>query len=434
MLTEYGIRPPDDLSTSSLGTSIANIIQDKTRLQKQLEIQKPVLKSSMIFRLIRGEHVSTEELALYFPEFGATPDKNPYVCLILHVFNNAAVVDSLHNRRILSLLIKDDVLSKHSECVTGVEIDSERMVLIVYSHTGHDKPLKMAANRVLETMNNAVGPLKDINFNLYGGDEVTGSGDIFRSYQQAAHASNYPALGKDAICWYSDFSKLDTLYYFPIELESHLLSGMRTGQVDYITKIIDSLYTENFCNRKLNAFMLSHLIHEFRSIVTKVGLQLEDKEYTQEIFQAIENSDHGQGIAQTWALLRQISIELAVYSNRKKRSHNTQLINKIVIYIQEHYPDPNLSLTSIADEFGISETYLSSFFKEQTGEKFYKYLTSCRMNKASEYLAQSSLSIHEIGVQVGYMNRNTFQKAFSRWFSEAPSQHRKSRYNSVQGE
>ena len=109
--------------------------------------------------------------------------------------------------------------------------------------------------------------------------------------------------------------------------------------------------------------------------------------------------------------------------NDRKKSHNTQLRENVVQHILTYYMDPNLSLWSVADAFGVTEKYLSDFFKEQTGIAFHTYVTDLRMERAKE-LMESGISIADVAHEVGYSHKS-FSRAFKRLFGVSPTEYRK---------
>jgi AraC-like DNA-binding protein len=116
---------------------------------------------------------------------------------------------------------------------------------------------------------------------------------------------------------------------------------------------------------------------------------------------------------------------LADYARRGKRSHNDVLRQQMLDLVAEEYSDPQLSLTSAADRLGISESYLSHFFKEQTGRNFHVYLEELRMKRACELLKTTSVPVVQIATAVGYSSSNTFGRAFRRVHGMNATTHRR---------
>ncbi len=82
------------------------------------------------------------------------------------------------------------------------------------------------------------------------------------------------------------------------------------------------------------------------------------------------------------------------------------------------------SLNRLARLLGTNETKLKKSFATNCGTTVYGYLRKCRMQRASELLKNSALTMSEIGAEVGYSERTHFSRAFSRYYGISPSQYR----------
>lgn len=109
--------------------------------------------------------------------------------------------------------------------------------------------------------------------------------------------------------------------------------------------------------------------------------------------------------------------------SRNKNSYR-RLIDKIIAYIDDNYDNPNLSLISIAQSMCLTESYISSFFKQNYGMNIHNYIEQKRMTKAAELLKGSNLATTEIIEKTGYTNMNTFYKAFKRYYGITPKEYR----------
>jgi len=89
-------------------------------------------------------------------------------------------------------------------------------------------------------------------------------------------------------------------------------------------------------------------------------------------------------------------------------------IEQIKKYIRDYYVDPELNLTSVAQEFGFSSSYLSRKFKSETGKNFVEYLTECRMERAME-LAKLSRKMFATSADVGIPDPNYFGRCFKKY-------------------
>ena len=104
-------------------------------------------------------------------------------------------------------------------------------------------------------------------------------------------------------------------------------------------------------------------------------------------------------------------------------SDENEIVRRVKSYVHQHYEDATLE--QAAASVRMSPYYLSSFFHQQTGEKFIDYLTRARMKEAARLLAHSRLRINEIASLVGYTTANSFSRAFRQFYDKTPKEFRK---------
>lgn len=97
-------------------------------------------------------------------------------------------------------------------------------------------------------------------------------------------------------------------------------------------------------------------------------------------------------------------------------------IEQIKKYINDHYDDSSLNLTSVAQEFCFSSSYLSRKFKQEAGVNFIEYLTSCRMKKAME-IATTGQKMFNAAQAVGIPDPNYFGKCFKKHTGKSYSEY-----------
>lgn len=91
--------------------------------------------------------------------------------------------------------------------------------------------------------------------------------------------------------------------------------------------------------------------------------------------------------------------------------NSMELVRK---YLQEHYMDSTLNLTSVAQEFGFSASYLSRRFKQEIGKGFLEYLNECRMERAIK-MAQANVKMFQTSAEVGIPDPNYFGRCFKKY-------------------
>ena len=89
-------------------------------------------------------------------------------------------------------------------------------------------------------------------------------------------------------------------------------------------------------------------------------------------------------------------------------------IEQIVRYIEQNYADPHINLTSVAQHFGFSSSYLSRKFKQDTGKRFIEFLTECRMEQAMLMASEHEKMFVAAGA-VGIPDPNYFGRCFKKY-------------------
>jgi len=83
-------------------------------------------------------------------------------------------------------------------------------------------------------------------------------------------------------------------------------------------------------------------------------------------------------------------------------------------YIQEHFANQSLDLSTIATWVGVSKNHLSWEFSKETGQSLFAYLSQVRIERAIKLLEETNLLTYEVAEAVGFKNTETFARVFKR--------------------
>ncbi|NLM10114.1 MAG: response regulator [Clostridiaceae bacterium] len=84
----------------------------------------------------------------------------------------------------------------------------------------------------------------------------------------------------------------------------------------------------------------------------------------------------------------------------------------------------NLTLTDLASEFYLSETYLSAMFKKNTGRTITNFIQDIKTFYAARLLLTTDLDLKDIALQLGYTDYSYFGRLFKRNYGVSPSLYR----------
>lgn len=98
-------------------------------------------------------------------------------------------------------------------------------------------------------------------------------------------------------------------------------------------------------------------------------------------------------------------------------------LHKVTELLAAHLAE-NLPLARLAEAAGYSPFHFSRLFKKATGLSPSRYLIGLRMERARQLLRETTLSIIEVGLEVGYTNPSHFAQLFRREVGSAPGDYR----------
>ena len=91
-------------------------------------------------------------------------------------------------------------------------------------------------------------------------------------------------------------------------------------------------------------------------------------------------------------------------------------------YIQNNYQ--TVTLESVAEQFHLSEPYVSKYIKDKSGKTFGEHVAHIRMKRAKTLLKNGNMTVENIAYAVGYQNVEHFNRTFKKSFDMTPIQYR----------
>lgn len=235
--------------------------------------------------------------------------------------------------------------------------------------------------------------------------------------------------GKDQTFTYQNMKTEECDFYYNVEAEKNILYMLLyKNDLQEVEKLLDSFIKELLAKNK-NIY--DNVYHGILQLLLAVVRMLNEKQMPlEEIFKADRNLVNYNIIndfrrqetlkdAEIWlkALFRKISDYL--WEQRNDNSEDN--ISAVLDYISNNY-NMDVSLSVVAEKFGLSNYQLSKLFKKATGENFIDYLSRIRIEKSKTLMLESERSIYEIAESVGYTNVQTFIRVFKKLEGTTPGQ------------
>lgn len=106
-----------------------------------------------------------------------------------------------------------------------------------------------------------------------------------------------------------------------------------------------------------------------------------------------------------------------------RKDRGTRLIQAAKAYITEHSRE-KFSLQAVADALYVNKCYLLRQFKARTGGTLLGYHNQVRCEQAKQMLADTALSISEVGETVGFVSSAHFAHVFKKTVGMTPTEYR----------
>ena len=112
------------------------------------------------------------------------------------------------------------------------------------------------------------------------------------------------------------------------------------------------------------------------------------------------------------------------YSKSAPQATEARLIQRIMSAVDAYYEYCNFSAKTASKMIGISQRYLSSIVRQQTGHGFNEHLRELRLAKSRRLLQDTAKNIAEVALESGFASIRTFNRVFAESVGTTPREYR----------
>ncbi|MEI6578482.1 MAG: AraC family transcriptional regulator [Eubacteriales bacterium] len=114
------------------------------------------------------------------------------------------------------------------------------------------------------------------------------------------------------------------------------------------------------------------------------------------------------------------------YSFNFTQVKHSDAVHKVMEYVKSNYQN-KITLDDIAQHVYLSRSYLSSVFKDETGESLFSYINKVRVEKSKPYLLDTEISLLDISGLCGFEDQSYYTKVFKNTVGMSPRTYRNNR-------
>lgn len=411
------------LSLDSINSGVHRLIDRSQHLQEQLQKQEVFHQNQLVKRLLEGSFRNRNELRSFLGYLRMNIVEEGFTAAVISLrgFPTLETVHMIEEMNRTKVVLKELVRSVYRDRVLIHDSEEESVAMILMSGEGPEGLGPAALNPSWDQLQNSLAEVYHAPLGIAVGSPRSDILEVSASWEEAKLALGRWDPDNPRRPVYFEGSMVDTASYsYPLDLEIRISNAVRAGDSQILDDCFRHLRQENIERRGIPHAQLKLLYHElfgtYRKLLDGMSLPPGAKEELSEFYSAGEGYPLDELIKEFFVI--------AEHQHGSKKSHNKELLDRILEVLQTHVNHPGLSLSMIASACSITESYLSFFFKEQTGENFSSYVENLRVSKSLELLKQTEASVAEIAEMVGYNSDKTFRRVFKKLQGVSPSEFR----------
>jgi AraC-like DNA-binding protein len=331
---------------------------------------------------------------------------------------------------ILSSVVKEIAETKNVAIWSEWTANDQLTVLYQIKAVSREENPESIVRDLSEKLHHWVAAYLDFGITVGIGSSVDRIELVHDVCEEALKALQYkPSLGQENVIGYWQIppggkqQSLDLIHY--IRAEAYSLRTGKGNRLEHFEQLFAEIRSGIYMREEL-ANLISYMIFFLDKEIMELPADVQElwtSSAVEKLHKAAANWDSLDELQQE---LRGILMEFAneMEALRETKS-NYALIRQMKVYLEEHYPNPDLSLLHLSDAFDFQMKNISRLFKEEIGENFIDYLSRIRIERAKELLLETDCSIQEITIQVGYLHPNTFIRSFKKLAGQTPGDYRK---------
>lgn len=410
---------------------VRHMIVSYADTERQVHASKPALKMQILFDIFMGYRSQYEQTKAYFDHIGIPVYPENFVVMVVEYDNRATRSEIRDFNLYLYAVcnIAEDLMKtgEHGLCGAAVQINElQTAVLISFSEPTPDSN-EQAAIAFARSLQDVVVKYFKQPLSIGIGSHYRYFNEIKSSYQEALKLVQYKLVsGRNSIITRHQITEDTSGLMYLYQSVEDLLEAVRQVNSDKallaLGEMFDIASDSNFTHSSMVQFALQ--------LVYRVGRAAGDSSLIEQVQGDHDLLSNGLQQCETVTEMKEL-IESFVSTvidrtleKRMARKRTSDVVEKIILYINDHYANPDISLNYLAEKFDISPSYLSKSFKEYLSMNFVDYIIQVRVNAAQALLSESNMSINQIAEKVGYSNVTSFMRTFKKINGLTPSEYR----------
>jgi AraC-like DNA-binding protein len=403
-------------------------------MNKVIAHQNTYLRSNLIVRLLKGRLEENFPLEEALAEYQVDVQAGGCAVLLFYIEDFSGLFregeqDPEKNLRFVHLIMSNIIEELTRKQYRGwmAEVD-EMMACLINFEPGTDvADAKASIASILEDARSILGDRFHIAFTVSISTIHPSVREVHIAFREAVEAMEFRLLmGASATIEYERIQQQTSGYVYPLEMEQRLINYVKAGDYENAKAIMDEAIQSNLSGGSISVGMVRCFMFDMISTMMKASMEaVSPHSGLYEVnHRAVQSILQEQTVGEMRLRMEAFLHVVCEHVDSRKKSRNVKLKDELIAYIETNYRDPNVSVAVISEQFDLHPSYLSRFFKDQTGDALSDYLNRYRLSKAKILLLADDAVVKNVCEEVGIYSVSTFIRLFKKYEGLTPGAYR----------
>jgi len=411
---------------------VSKILDDRENMSHELKDVKKLLRQNYLSGLLTGQIKDCNEANELGEEFGIHFSTGHFIVALLDIEDYETLfVDEDHlsteQRRgyyqLIIVNIMEELLGEVYECHV-FEVEGLMAALVGIP----DSICQNAPDDVCNILGQGVGMIEK-HFGILVGAAVSNMHKSFQSigecyYEAYDGIRSMQTTKQFGVMKYADMMRhRQSDLHVQTEQEIYLSNFIRAGEKEKAREVLAQCFDKLTTDSKFGTELLRCNMFNLLNVMYKAAEDCLDErtDFSKEEYQ--ERLLRCNDVEPMRNLMYEVCERICDFADTEG-SKNSNIVEQVKQLVEEKYCHHSFGVMEIGEHFGLTPSYVSRIFKNETKELLADYITRQRINQAKLLMKQRNDTIEVISGRVGYLNSKIFSRAFKKVEGILPSQYR----------
>ena len=408
------IHPVQEMGKNEIDFARQTLTHLASIQEAEIERNRELVREKWLFRLLMGEFETIQEFNEIQDELNFQLEGESF--LILAVYLEEEDAEGEEEISVCGQIGFND--SEHRFMIYPLELPQEHLELFLISGP---KEHSESWNYQMKYLTQQLQKKQEVS--CFGvGNRYESLAEIGKSYLEAKDAVVSAKTLSLIVCYYDQVEKKQ--YAFPQEMILSMHDALKFADSIRIRFLYDSLCLS--MQMKGNILYAVCLFGWFLHMPSPDCMeQMIFPETLVSKYMKLLLNQSSVTLENVISLTEEMAVEIIEGINGSGREKTDQILESILLYIHENYAAPDFCASAVAEQFGMSMSNLSHYFKKHSGETISAYVSELKFGKAKELLRTTQLPVTEIAELCGNMQISSFLRKFKQMEGMTPTEYRR---------